>query len=139
MVWGIVYYAAEGGKVPAENFLDSAPTKVEARFYSVLEAVRDAPPPSFGGGGYWEAMHGEMSGFYEIRLTGPGRQQYRLFCILDNAHEEGLRQRGFNEPKIAVITGLVKKSGETFSVGDYRGVRRLGQDYLKSFPRRIAS
>lgn len=139
MGWGIVYYATSGGEIPAEHFLDSAPTKVEARFYSVLEAVRDAPPPSFGGGGYWEAMHGEMGGFYEIRLTGPGRQQYRLFCILDNADEEGLRRRGFDEPKIAVITGLVKKSGQKFSGGDYRGVRRLGQDYLKSFPRRIAS
>jgi hypothetical protein len=33
----------------------------------------------------WEAMHGSMGGYYEIRVSGPGKVQYRLFCILDNA------------------------------------------------------
>jgi hypothetical protein len=85
MKWGIVYFRAKDGSVPADDFLDACPAKIEARFYAVLEAVREAPPPQFSGGGYWEAMHGEMGGFHEIRLTGPGRRQYRLFCQLDNA------------------------------------------------------
>ena len=55
MAWGIVYYATRDGKVPAEEFLDGCPAKVEARFAAVLEAVRDAPPPQFSGGGYWDA------------------------------------------------------------------------------------
>jgi hypothetical protein len=42
----------------------------------------------------WEAMHGDMGGYYEIRLTGPGRRQYRLFCILDNGSPWELRTRG---------------------------------------------
>lgn len=74
MRWGIVFCETKAGKVPAEEFLDSCPVKIEARFYAVLEAVRDAPPPQFSGGGYWEAMHGEMGGYHEIRLTGPGRR-----------------------------------------------------------------
>jgi len=30
-----------------------------------------APPPRFSGGGKWEAMHGDMAGYYEVRATGP--------------------------------------------------------------------
>jgi hypothetical protein len=139
MKWGIVYFRAEDGGVPAEDFLDACPAKIEARFYAVLEAVRDAPPPQFSGGGYWEAMHGEMSGFHEIRLTGPGRRQYRLFCQLDNADRYGLRKRGFDRPQIAVIAGMVKDSGKKFSNRDYAKVKVLGDQYSERFPRPIAS
>jgi hypothetical protein len=136
--WGIVYYAVRSGKVPAEEFLDACPARIDARFAAVLEAVRQAPPPQFSGGGYWEAMHGEMNGFHEIRLTGPGRRQYRLFCILDNGSPEKLRERGFTHPQIAVITGMVKASATRFSNRDYAKVKRLGTEYLKQLPRRIA-
>jgi hypothetical protein len=53
-----------GRQHPAETFLDSCPTKVEATILAVLEAVRRAPPPQFSGGGKWEAMHGAMGGYY---------------------------------------------------------------------------
>lgn len=139
MEWGIVYHAKEDGRVPAEEFLDSCPTKVDARFSAVLEAVRAAPPPQFSGGGYWEAMHGDMGGYYEIRLTGPSRRQYRLFCILDNGSVEELRERGFDQPQIAVLTGMVKSSGTTFAKRDYAKVRKLGEEYLGQVPRRIAA
>lgn len=125
--------------MPAEDFLDGCPAKIEARFHAVLDAVREAPPPQFSGGGYWEAMHGDMGGFYEIRLTGPGRRQCRLFCLLDNAGSDGLRKRGFDRPQIAVITGMVKDSGQKFSDRDYAKVRRLGAQYDKEFPRSIAT
>jgi Txe/YoeB family toxin of Txe-Axe toxin-antitoxin module len=77
MPWGVVYYRAADGRVPADEFLDRCPDKVEATILAVLEAVRRAPPPAFSGGGKWEAMHGSMGGYYEIRVTGPGRRQYR--------------------------------------------------------------
>lgn len=139
MKWGIVYYATRSGKVPAEAFLGSCPPKIDARFAAVLDAVRQAPPPQFSGGGYWEAMHGEMGVYYEIRLTGPGRRQYRLFCILDNGSRRELGERGFARPQIAVITGMVKDSATRFSNRDYAKVRRLGSEYLKQLPRRIAT
>lgn len=138
MRWGIVYFAARGGRVPAEDFLDRCPAKIEARFYAVLEAVRDAPPPQFSGGGYWEAMHGDMGGYHEIRLTGPGRRQYRLFCILENADPAELRRRGFDRPQIVAITGMVKDSGKKFSDRDYAAVRKLGSEYLSTIPRPFA-
>jgi hypothetical protein len=139
MRWGIVYHETAKGAVLAEDFLDDCPPNIEARFYAVLEAVRDAPPPQFSGGGYWEAMHGEMGGYHEIRLTGRGRRQYRLFCILDNGSPKELRQYGFDRPQIAVLTGMVKDSGKKFSTRDYGKVRRLGSDYLGQVPRRVAS
>jgi len=82
--WDILYYKLAEGSIPAEDFLDAIPTKVEARLLATLDAVAAAPPPQFSGGGMWEAMHGTMGGWYEIRCTGPGREQFRLFCVLEN-------------------------------------------------------
>jgi Txe/YoeB family toxin of Txe-Axe toxin-antitoxin module len=139
MPWGVVYYRAADGRVPADEFLDRCPDNVEATILAVLEAVRRAPPPAFSGGGKWEAMHGTMGGYYEIRVTGPGRRQYRLFCRLENGTPQELAERGFPGPQIAVITGMDKASGHLFSEADYRrSVRRLGENYLGSLPRRIA-
>jgi hypothetical protein len=50
---------------------------------SILTHVAAAPPKRFSGGGYWEAMHGEMTGWFEVRVDGPQRRHYRLFCLLD--------------------------------------------------------
>jgi len=139
MEWGVVYYRATDGRVPAEAFLDSCPTKVEATILAVLQAVRAAPPPTFSGGGKWEAMHGTMAGYYEIRVTGPGRRHYRLFCLLDNGTERELAERGFERPQIAVVNGMVKQHMTEFSDGDYRKhVRDLGDRYLGTLPRPIA-
>ena len=137
--WSVVYYRAPDGKVPALDFLDACPGKIDAEFTAVLDAVAAAPPPRFSGGGKWEAMHDAMAGWYEVRLTGPGREQFRLFCLLDNAPAEELGRRGLSRPAIAVITGMRKPWRTTFSERDYRQVRALGNDYRQSCPRRIAT
>src|SRR6516165_4708866 len=95
--WAIVYYKAPDGTVPALEFLDGCPGTIDAQFTAVLDAVAAAPPPRFSGGGKWEAMHGTMAGWYEIRLTGPGREQFRLFCVLENAADEELLLRGLDK------------------------------------------
>ncbi len=139
MTWGIVYYQTSAGDTPAERFLDDCPTKVEATILAVLEAVRAAPPPAFSGGGKWEAMHGDMGGYYEVRVTGPGRRQYRLFCLLDNGTQGELKERGFGRPQIVAVNGMSKPSGALFTDADYRKhVRALGDDYRAGTPRRIA-
>lgn len=46
-------------------------------------------------------MHGDMGGYYEIRVTGPGREQFRLFCMLENADKRTLTARGLGGPAIA--------------------------------------
>lgn len=82
MAWDVIYYEGSDGTVPAIEFLDSCPTKVAANLLAVLDAVAEAPPPQYSGGGKWEAMHGAMGGYHEVRATGPGREQFRLVCLL---------------------------------------------------------
>ena len=68
--------------VPSIDFLDGLSIKVAAEIHAVLDAVAKAPPPSFSGGGKWEAMHGDMAGFFEVRVQGGGKN-HRLFCLLE--------------------------------------------------------
>lgn len=76
---------------------------------------------------------------HEIRLTGFGREQFRLFCLLENADDEELLSRGLRKPAIAVITGMRKAWRTTFSERDYRRVRQLGEEHRANHPRRIAT
>lgn len=138
MRWNVVYYATSDGVAPAVEFLDGCPTKVAANLVAVLDAVAEAPPPRYSGGGKWEAMHGRMAGYYEARATGPGREQFRLFCVLENADAVELERRGLGRPAIAVITGLRKPWRTEFGERDYQAVRAFGHDFLSSVPRPIA-
>ena len=80
-----------------------------------------------------------MSGYYEIRVTGPGRTQYRLFCRLENGTDEELEERGFDRPQIVAINGLAKPNASLFTDGKYKKhVRDLGDDYLSKLPRPVA-
>lgn len=139
MAWHVVYCEARDGSVPAIEFLDGCPVKVAANLLAVLEAVAEAPPPQYSGGGKWEAMHGSMGGLYEVRASGPQREQFRLFCLLENAEPDELAQRGLDGPAIAVITGLRKPWRTTFDQRDYGVVRSLADEYLSQRPRRIAA
>lgn len=110
-----------------------------ANLLAVLKVVRAAPPPAFSGGGKWEAMHGTMGGYYEIRGTGPGREHFRLFCRLENGTEAELAERGFDRPHIVVINGMRKPNAQLFSDSEYRKhVRNLGDVYLGDVPRSVA-
>jgi hypothetical protein len=114
VVWDIIFYETATGDVPAAAFLDTCPPNVRGTVLAVLDAVAAAPPPSFSGGGKWEAMHGSMGGYYEVRVTGPGREQFRLFCALENADQDELRRRGLARPAIAAITGMRKPHRTVF-------------------------
>jgi hypothetical protein len=137
--WDIIYYKAADGIAPALEFLGQCSDSLDAQFTAVLDSVAAAPPPQFSGGGKWEAMHGTMGGFYEIRLSGPRREQFRLFCLPENGTLEELAKRGLRRPAIAVITGMRKPWRTTFSEGDYRRVRELGTEHQRQYPRRIAT
>jgi hypothetical protein len=139
VAWDIVFYQAPDGTVPTDEFLDACPVKVRAQLFAVLDAVAEAPPPQFSGGGRWEAMHGEMGGYYEVRTQGPKREQFRLFCVLENADPRVLRRRGLPGPAIAVITGMRKPWMTTFGARDYARVRALGAAFMKTIPRSIAT
>jgi hypothetical protein len=108
--WSVVYYRASDGTVPALEFLDGCPGKLEGEFTAVLDA-----------------------------LTGPGREQFRLFCLLENASDEELRRRGLTKPAIAVLDGRRKPWRTVLSTADYRAVKKLGEEHKRQHPRRIAS
>jgi hypothetical protein len=73
VVWRIEYYKHHSGSVPAAEFLDGCPAKIDAQFNAVLDAVAAAPPPRFSGGGKWEAM-------YEVAEGGLGRASSPVFA-----------------------------------------------------------
>jgi Txe/YoeB family toxin of Txe-Axe toxin-antitoxin module len=110
--------------VPTIDFLDGLSDKVAAEIQAVLEAVAAAPPPSFSGGGKWEAMHDEMAGCYEVRVQGGGAN-HRLFCPLERNAED------LGGPSIVCIDGLSKPVRSAASPRDYRRVRQYADEFRK--------
>lgn len=80
----------------------------------------------------WEAMHGDMAGYYEARTRGPDRRLYRLYCLLER------QAPGLEGPSIIVITGLSKPNEAGFRRADYSQVRELGDEYRRGVPRNVA-
>jgi hypothetical protein len=120
--------------VPARDFIDRCPSSVAAKLVAVVKAVADAPPPAFSGGGKWEAMHGDMNGFYEVRADGPKRRHYRLFCLLDR---DGAKV-GLGGASLVLLAGKDKAFQTVLSAADYAEVRSLGREFLARTPRSIA-
>jgi hypothetical protein len=121
-----------GQAEPGRRALASWPASVRAKMYAVLAAVAAAPPRKFAGGGYWEAMKGDMSGWFEVRADGPKRHHYRLFCLLD------YEARGGERPLLVVVDGRDKPFRSTLREADYAAVRRLGEEYRRPNPRSLA-
>ena len=118
---------------PGQAFLAACPEKVRATMRAVLIAVAAAPPKRFAGGGYWEAMHGGMTGWFEVRVDGPPRRtHYRLFCLLDYEASSG------GNPLLVIVDGRAKAFRTTLSSRDYEAVRRLGNEYRARQPRSVA-
>jgi hypothetical protein len=117
--------------VPAQVILSGWPTNVRAKTVAVLAAVAAAPPKRFAGGGYWQAMHGEMTGWFEVRVDGSQRSHYRLFCLLD------YEAQGRDKPLLVVVDGRHKALRTTLSDDDYAQVRALGDEYRARNPRSV--
>jgi hypothetical protein len=123
--------------VPGRAFLRFCAPAVRAKFAAVLTAVATAPPYRFVGGGYWEAMHGDMAGWFEVRMDGPkprggkGRHHYRLYCLLDYDAKE------VDKPLLVIVAGLDKPFRTKLSATDYARVKRLGEEYLARNPRSL--
>jgi hypothetical protein len=119
-----------GEATPGRDFLRNVcPGTIRMRMAAVLAAVAAAPPKRFAGGGLWEAMHGDMTGWFEVRCDGPGRHHYRLFCLLDyDAH-------GVDKPLLVVVDGRDKPFRSELKDSDYAAVRALGDEYRRRNPR----
>lgn len=108
--------------VPAIEFMDELPVKVAAEIHAVLDAVAAAPPPSFSGGGKWEAMHGEMAGLFEIRVQH-GEMNHRLFCVLERDADD------LGGSSIVCLDGLSKKRRTTAHARDYGKIRKYRAEF----------
>lgn len=113
-----------GRVVPAIEFLEGIPGKLAAEMHAVLDAVAAAPPPSFSGGGKWEAMHGDMAGFFEVRVQGGG-MNHRLFCLLERAADD------LGGSSIICIDGLSKPRRTAAKMSDYRRVKRYRAEFTR--------
>ena len=111
-----------GESVPTMQFLNGLPPKVAAEVHAVLDAVAEAPPPSFAGGGKWEAMHGDMAGFYEVRVQGGG-MNHRLLCLLVRDADD------LGGPSIVCLGGLSKPRREKADPKDYRRIKRCREEF----------
>jgi hypothetical protein len=119
----------------ARRFLAAVPPSVSEHIDGIISALLARDPTRFRGGGYWEAMHGDMRGWFELRCTGPGREQFRLFCLLENGTEDDLVTLGLDSPTVVIITGLRKPHRTVFAASDYARVRREGDAYRSQVPR----
>jgi hypothetical protein len=121
-----------GESSPGYVFLrEVCPAGVRAKFDAVLNAVAGAPPKRFAGGGAWEAMHGDMTGWFEARKDGPGRHHYRLFCLLDYEAQDQ------DKPLLVIIDGRDKPFRTELTSADYAAVRALGDEYWSQNPRSL--
>jgi hypothetical protein len=117
--------------VPALAWLESVPDAVEAEIMATIDAVAEGPPPHFRGGLRYQAMHGDMTGWFEVR-TKHRKRLYRLFCLQDR------KAPGLPRPALVLITGGDKANESAFSRAYYPKVRALGEEYLSSNPRSVA-
>jgi hypothetical protein len=104
------------------DFLDGLPAQVAAEIHAVLDAVAAAPPPSFSGGGKWEAMHGAMAGLYEVRVQGGGKN-HRLFALLERDATD------LGGSSIVCLGGLSKPRRSAADARDYREIKRLAAEF----------
>ena len=127
--WAIHFFQRSGADDPAEpipamDFFESIPEKVASEINAILSAVAAAPPPSFSGGGKWEAMHREMAGIYEVRVNSRG-WNYRLFCLLVRSPKK------LGSPSIVCLDGLTKPARRAAESRDYERVRQFADEFQK--------
>lgn len=117
------------GSVPTIDFFETLSPAVVAECNAVLDAVAQAPPPAFSGGGKWEVMDGDMAGFYEVRVSGNDcrgrRMNHRLLCLLVRDAPD------LGGPSIVCIGGLSKPLRSAAQPRDYRRLKRYADEFQR--------
>jgi hypothetical protein len=134
--WNVVFFERHPDDdpektVPGMVYLNECPDNIQQEMFAILNAVADAPPPSFRNSQVWTAMHDDMAGWFEARKKGQ-KLLYRVFCLVERSG------KGLPGPSVVVITGMTKKNETAFSDEDYARVRALGEEYKGRTPRSIA-
>lgn len=120
--------------VPARLVMSGWPPEIRARVRAVIIAVAAAPPLQFSGGPMWQAMHGDMGGYFEVRCR-QGKMLYRVFCLLDPDPVVDATGARHGKNVLAIVTAGAKKNETAFTEAFYADVRRLGDEYKANTPR----
>ncbi len=80
-------------------------------------------------------MHGKMGGVYEVRVDGPNRHHYRLFCLL----ERGGAALGLGGPSLVLVAGKNKPFQTKLSDAEYDEVLSLVREFQKRNPRSVVT
>lgn len=128
--WCIRFFQREGcgdlpGAVPAREFLDALAPRAAAKIEAILAAVAAAPPPKFAGGGKWQAMRGEMSGCYEVRVRDASLN-HRLICVLDRPGDD------LGGPSVVCLGGFSKRLRIAAPSREYRRLAGYRQEFLST-------
>jgi hypothetical protein len=115
-------------ELSAPRLLASLSTSERAKFAAIVEAVATAPPRNFAGGGYWEALRGDLAGLHEIRFKGKDRWHLRFFCLLE---EQWL------PPQLIVLAASKKRPGTLLPPSHYAKVRDLADAFTRASSRPI--
>ena len=70
-------------------------------------------------------MHGEMAGFYEVRVRGGG-SNHRLFCLLERDADD------LGGSSIVCLGGLTKLRRQAADSRDYRRIRRYREEFERN-------
>ncbi len=130
--WRIAYFIRHpdddrAQAAPGHDFIESCPREARATLSEILIAVAAGPPPTFPGGAMWQAMHGGLRGFHEVRHRHR-RLLFRVFCRVD-------RDPATGRNLLTVIDGAVKPVGTALPPSVYTRVRCYGDEYLSRSPR----
>lgn len=130
--WQVEFFKdPRSGRVPGREFLQRIPDEPAAELLATLKAVEGTRPPfAFQGGARWQAMHGDMSGWFEARDKHLKRL-YRLFVRLDRAAP------GLPHHAIVVIDGDAKRNETAFGDQFYADRRAQWEIYERSNPRSV--
>jgi hypothetical protein len=133
--WNVVFFRRHreddpARAIPGLEFLLQCPPGVQQDLFAILKAVAEAPPPKWQNAQVWQAMHGDMAGYFEARKKGE-KLLYRVFCLLERNAD------GLPGPSVVIIVGLAKRNETAFTKEEYAYVRQLGDEYRARVPRSI--
>ncbi|HEY1732871.1 MAG TPA: hypothetical protein VGG23_00390 [Acidimicrobiales bacterium] len=115
--------------VPTIDYSETLSTSAVAEINAVLDAVANAPPPTFSGGGKWEVMGRDMAGFFEVRVTGNNkggqRMNHRLFCLLVRDASD------LGGSSIVCIGGLSKPPRTAARPREYQQIKRFADEFRR--------
>jgi len=79
-----------------------------------------------------------MTGWHEIRFTGPGREQFRLFCLLETVTTMNCCNAGWSGRRSPSSPACATLADDPLRA-DYNRIRQLRDEHKGNHPRGMAT